>query len=201
MRQLIYIGVTLIGMVIALIAGFLMNDENSSKATPYPHALNTKFELETTKGQPFELFSFKDHWTVVYFGYTHCPDVCPTSGRIMAKFVDDNRSKTQAFPLQGYFVSVDPARDNIPHMKEYVSWFSPNLIGATGKKFELDRLVKGFLTGYKLNNDDGKIKKDYLVYHPNSIYLVSPTQTVLARVTEPKSVKDVERIFMPLIEN
>lgn len=201
MRQLIYIGVTLMAMVIALVVGFMMDDDNSSKATPYPYALNTKFELDGTNGKPFEMLSFKNHWTALYFGYTHCPDVCPTSGRILAKFVDDNRESIQDYPLQGYFISVDPARDNIPHLKQYVSWFSPNLVGATGKKFELDRLVKSFLTGYKLNNDNGKITKDYLVYHPNSVYLVSPNQTVLARVTEPKGVKDLENVFMPLIQN
>lgn len=201
MRQLMYIGLTLTGMVIALVAGLLMKDENPTQATPYPYALTTKFELTGTDGKMFDLLSLRDKWTALYFGYTHCPDVCPTSGRIMAKFVDDNRNAIQDYPLQGYFVSVDPLRDNLPHLKEYVSWFSPNLLGATGKKFEIDRLVKGFLTGYKLNNEDGKLKKDYLVYHPNSVYLVSPNQTVLARVTEPKGVKDLEKIFMPLINN
>lgn len=201
MRQLIYVGVTLIGMVIVLVAGLIMGDDNASKATPFPYALSTKFELEGTDGKPFEMLSFRDKWTVVYFGYTHCPDVCPTTGRIMAKFVDDNRSKTQAYPLQGYFVSVDPERDTLSHLKTYVSWFSPNLLGATGKKFDIDRLVKGFLTGYKLNNEGGKIKKDYLVFHPNSVYLVSPNQTILARVTEPKGVKDLDKIFLPLIHN
>lgn len=201
MRQLIYIGVTLMAMVVALVVGFMMEDENSMQVTPYPYALNTKFELQGTNGKPFEMLSFKNKWTALYFGYTHCPDVCPTSGRILAKFVDDNRESVQDYPLQGYFISVDPLRDTIPHLKQYVSWFSPNLLGATGKKFEIDRLVRSFLTGYKVNNDNGKITKDYLVYHPNSVYLVSPNQTVLARVTEPKGVKDLENIFMPLIKN
>ena len=98
---------------------------------PEPRALSD-FSLVDQDGQPFRREDFEGWWTLVFFGFTHCPDVCPSTlydlQQVNAALGEDNGA-----PHRVLFVSVDPERDTPERIKEYLEFFDPAFIGATGR--------------------------------------------------------------------
>jgi protein SCO1/2 len=90
------------------------------------------FDLVDHKNQAFTKANFEGQWSLVFFGFTHCPDVCPTTMATLSKLVKNLDDETQA-DTQVVLVSVDPARDTPDVLAEYVPFFSPDFIGVTGE--------------------------------------------------------------------
>lgn len=113
----------------------------------------------------------RGHWTLLDFGYTFCPDICPTT----LATLKDMKSRLAAdggAPPQVIFVSVDPARDTPERLAEYVRFFDPAFIGATGDDAALAPLVKHL--GVYYHRQDAKDKRTYSVDHSAIIYLIDP---------------------------
>lgn len=131
------------------------------------------FSLVDHTGAPFTLDSLKDHWTFAFFGYTHCPDVCPTSLAMLAQVQRKLDAETlPGAPPRGLFVSVDPARDTPQLLAQFVPYFHPEFIGATGEAEEIDRLTRqlGILHARAAGGTDD----NYLVDHSAAIILFDP---------------------------
>ncbi|MFW7380369.1 MAG: SCO family protein [Oligoflexus sp.] len=127
-----------------------------------------EFKLTDSKGQPFKLASLIGHWTVLSFGFTHCPDVCPATlayYRDEIEFLEDKLSKTQFV-----FVSVDPDRDRLEILDEYVRAFHPKIKGVTGSEEELQNFVKMF-GAYFAKEGSGE---GYQVAHTPYLFLIDP---------------------------
>lgn len=101
-----------------------------------------EFVLEDTNNKPFTEKSLKGSWSLVFFGYTQCPDVCPvTVGAVNALFRSFPQSP--AFnKLRFYFVTLDPTEDKPEPLKKYLENFNPNFVGVTGTKLEIEKLTK-----------------------------------------------------------
>ena len=104
---------------------------------------------------------------LLFFGYTHCPDICPTT------LLDISRSLKElgkdADKVQAVFVSVDYKRDTPKYLKEYVDYFDKRIIGLTSNKKNIDKLNKYFKTTYALLDSN---KKNYLVEHSSNLYVI-----------------------------
>jgi len=158
-------------LVAALAAGIgLWLSQRYFSAAPVPTLQNAvlypaprpipEFHLDQANGQPLNLASWRGHWNVVYFGYTSCPDVCPTT---LAMF-------KQAWKELGVlkenvrfdFISVDPQRDAPEQLAKYVAFFSPDFIAATGSDEELTRLTRSLGLMYARTTDaNGSIQVDH----------------------------------------
>lgn len=104
---------------------------------PAPRPL-PDFTLTRSDSKPLTLADWKGHWTVAFFGYTHCPDICPTT---LATFKQAwNKLGAVAHHVEFDFVSVDPARDTPEQLAHYIGFFSKDFIAATGTDAELTRL-------------------------------------------------------------
>ncbi|WP_134678844.1 SCO family protein [Paracoccus ravus] len=111
------------------------------------------YNLQTTEGSPFTQDSLKGQPSAVFFGFTHCPDVCPTTLGEVAGWQD--RLKQQGKELRVFFVTVDPERDTLDKLRDYVSW-APGVTGVTGPPEEIAKAVKAFrVYARKVPNDDG----------------------------------------------
>jgi cytochrome oxidase Cu insertion factor (SCO1/SenC/PrrC family) len=114
--------------------------------------------------------TYRGHWMLVYFGYTFCPDVCPTDlQRIFAAFKVLGPKSDSITPL---FVTVDPTRDTAPAMARYVALFSPRLIGLTGSQPAIDSVVRAYRV--YVQKVPGTAGAPYLVSHSAFIYLMNP---------------------------
>ena len=127
-----------------------------------------QFALVDQRGDPVDNSVFLGKPSLLFFGYTHCPDVCPTTmGEMQGWF---SALGDDAKTLQGVFVTVDPARDTPEILGDYVSFVSDRILGLTGPQAEIDKVVKDWgVLAEKVPQDDG----GYLMNHTASVFLVN----------------------------
>jgi protein SCO1/2 len=137
--------------------------------------------LQDQNETPFPISKLEGHWSLMFFGYTHCPDVCPTTLNTL-----NLTSKKLPASINYVFVTLDPKRDTAEKLKGYLEYFNPSFIGLTGKKGEIDRLTKrlGVIYDY-----EGDVKAgDYTVNHYSGILVVDPRGRLRAHILPPHTV-------------
>ena len=139
------------------------------------------FALTAHTGQAFGLEDLQDHPTLVFFGYTHCPDVCPTTLVQLAQV----KKAAGLGDLRVLFVSVDPGRDTPPVLASYVHAFDPGFIGATGDAAEIARLTQKFGVAVARVDLPGG---DYAMDHSAAVFLLDRRGEIVAVFTPPYAV-------------
>jgi protein SCO1/2 len=124
------------------------------------------FKLTDHTGKPRTLADFKGKAVALFFGYTHCPDVCPTTMADMAKAMKLLGERSNE--VQVLFVTVDPERDTQPVLAEYVPFFDPRFLGLYGTPEQTDTVIKDFKVFYAKQDAEGK--SDYTVDHSAGTY-------------------------------
>ncbi len=177
----------LVSILVAVVAIYLLQPyvNDFKKKNQYQFEVSSKNGLLTNE-------SFKGKNLAVYFGYTFCPDVCPTSLGSLASALNSFDEK-RASNLQGLFISVDPDRDKIDNLDEYAKYFHKNFQGATSNKENIDDITKRFGTFYEkvyLKNS----KMDYSVSHTSYIYIFDKDGNFVEKVdhfSDPAYIKTV----------
>ena len=128
------------------------------------------FELIDHRGEVFNQENLQDVWTIVFFGFTHCPDICPTTLATLndtySKLKDHERER-----MQIVMISIDPERDTEEKLAEYVPYFNDEFIGVTGNKHLIRRLTAELNVAYnQVPLDTG----DYTVDHSTQLVLINP---------------------------
>ncbi len=126
-----------------------------------------RFSLTGEDGKPLTATAFRGRVTLVYFGYTHCPDVCPATLAKVAHAL--TALGPQAERVRMLFVSVDPKRDTPAVLKVYTDAFAPQIVGATGDREQLIDITKRYRVAYRLGKADAQ--GDYAVYHSSAIFV------------------------------
>ena len=144
----------------------------------YQRTLSPSASGEALIGGPFELVdqngntvtdqTFKGKLTLVYFGFTFCPDACPTALGIMSAALD--KLDVAADRVVPVFITVDPDRDTPPVMKDYVSNFHPHMVGLTGTPDQIAKVAKAYRVFYQ--KAPGTAPDDYVLDHTLLIYLM-----------------------------
>lgn len=132
------------------------------------------FKLTDHNNQPFTKAWLQGHWTLVFFGYTTCPDVCPTTMASINQFhkLLNEADAAAGTNLQVALVTVDPMRDTPEKLKAYVQYFGKDYVGVTGEYIEIFNLAHqlNIAFGYL----PGKSETDYEVTHSGEIALINP---------------------------
>ena len=116
------------------------------------------YHLTTTTGEPFTEDTLKGKPSAVFFGFTHCPEVCPTTLGDIATWQEELGEGNQ---LRVYFVTVDPERDTIDQLREYVSW-APGVVGVSGTPEEIAKAISAFrIFARKVPLDNGGYTMDH----------------------------------------
>ncbi len=127
------------------------------------------FELTSAEG-PVRLSDFRGKWVLLFFGYTHCPDVCPTTLADLARVME--LLGKDAEKLQVIMISVDPKRDTPERMAEYVRYFHPSFVGLTGTEDQIRDVATRY--GIFYNYPEGTPDTGYIVEHTASTLLINP---------------------------
>jgi protein SCO1/2 len=163
---------------------------------PETHRLSD-FALSDHNGQPLTLQQLKGQWTFVFFGYTHCPDICPTTLGVLKGVARTLQDQPEiAADTRFLFVSVDPKRDTLPHLKEYISYFNKDFIAVTGERQEIDKLAHDTGAIYMFDGDTGG--DDYIVNHSASVALIDPQGHWVARFNPPHTVSKLSSNYLQL---
>lgn len=165
-------------------------------ATVLPHGKPlAPFDLTDSNGKPFNLARLRGKWSFLFFGYTNCPDVCPLTLSIL----NGVYRKLEETPLdlkntQVVFISVDPDRDSVARLKQYVHFFNPHFIGATGKADQIANIAKQVGAHYGFRNDP-KSKAGYTVTHSAEIVLIDPQARERAVFSPPHKIDAITSAF------
>lgn len=144
---------------------------DASKGVGKPR-IGGAFELIDQDGRPFSSDSLKGRYSLVYFGFSHCPDICPEELDKMALMFDEVQ-KERPGALAPVFVTCDPERDTPEVLKEYLAEFHPDFIGLTGTYEQIKAMCKAYRV-YFSTPRDVKPGQDYLVDHSIYFYLMDP---------------------------
>lgn len=149
------------------------------------------FKLTDHNGAVFNQERIKGKWTLVFFGYTSCPDICPATLYVLNSVQGLLEDETGEVPadMQVVFISVDPERDTSEKLASYVTHFNKRFIGVTAAKTDIDRLTGQFGAGYILEPEASP--GQYLVAHTSAIFLVDPLGRLVASFSQPHNPKTI----------
>lgn len=138
------------------------------------------FTMVRDDGQPFTREDFRGEWSLVFFGFTHCPDVCPNTLFLLDRVVKQLDGSEAEAP-QVVFVSVDTERDTPDVIAEYVEYFNPAFAGVTGDAANLQKLAQAMSVAYEFRPEGDS----YTVVHSSAVLLVDPQARLHAIFTPP----------------
>jgi protein SCO1/2 len=204
MKRAMLLGlVTLLG---GLLIGLIFFWQPSMKTVP----LNSIASLgiaEVPKGGDFvlnaqsgavDLKSLRGQVVVIYFGYTWCPDICPTSLGFLSAAMDE-LTADELQQVQGIFISVDPERDSLEHLKSYGEYFHRKILGVTGSDEQLRRVADLYGAAYRLVKKDSSA--DYAVDHSADLYVVDQQGGLAATLRHGTQPNQIVTILRGLINN
>ena len=159
-----------------------------------------EFELVNQDGASFTRDDLQGKWHFIFFGYTHCPDICPSSLQTMADMTAAIKDEDVSKALQVIFISVDPDRDKPEILKNYVQYFNPGFIGATGTVPNLDNLTRTIGISYFLNRESAD-QVSYEVAHSAAFVLVNPSAQYAGLFSAPHDSQIMARDITKLVEH
>lgn len=159
----------------------------------------TEFKLSAAD-KAVGLGDLKGKWSFIFFGYTHCPDVCPVTLSTLGRAFKLLEAKPEVAPeIQGIFISVDPKRDNPELLKEYATYFNKKFIGVTGSTADLDAFSRQMSVMYTIQaKEPGKADDNYLVSHNSTIFVMDPQGRIYGRLPPPQTPEEIAEIFLKM---
>ncbi|HEV2331638.1 MAG TPA: SCO family protein [Gammaproteobacteria bacterium] len=155
------------------------------------------FSLTDTGGTVFTRAQLMGHWSLLYFGYTHCPDACPTTLAALDRMMRLLDKLPAARRPHVYFISVDPQRDDPKLLKTYAAYFNPGFTGLTASVPNLKALTGPLGADFSYSRPDKK--GDYAVVHSTMVVLVDPEAAEMALFTPPLDPKRMAADYANII--
>ena len=175
---------------VALEAGTWFGDQ--ARALP-------EFELLDHNQRPLTRASLKGKWNLMFFGYTHCPDICPASLQTLSEMMGSIDDPDVTGALRVYFVSVDPERDRPEVLSDYVRYFDPSFIGATAEMDRLTPLTRSLGIAHQIRNR-AEGNPVYDVDHSSAIVLVNPQAEFAGLFGAPHDAMAMARDMTRIVE-
>ncbi len=187
--------------IIAMAAGLWLGQSQDTKdikpaviqGAIYPVARNIlDFDLLDQDSHKFSKNSLLDHWSLIFIGYTHCPDVCPTTLAVLNQ-VDGFMLEQSIVPPQIIFLSIDPERDTPDIMKPYINYFNKKFVALTGELSEVKKFTQQLNAVYrKAEGASGDINNDdYLMDHSSALMLINPEGNLQSILTAPHTPANI----------
>lgn len=175
--------------------------ETAANASEEPavRPLVTRYLLMDTRGRAVTDKDFRGSFQLISFGYTYCPDICPTTLAEMSLVM--KRLGELSEHLQPIFITVDPERDKPAKLAQYTAFFHPRIIGLTGSPDVIRRVADNFKVRYEKYFEPGGDPKRYSVDHSAGMYLLGPDGKFAAKFAFASPISDVTSRIRDLIEN
>lgn len=172
-----------------------MGDSNQAKNSQLNLPEGGNFTLHNGN-ETVSLNDYKGKAVFLFFGYTSCPDVCPTSLALISsalKTLNDEQQKK----VQVIFISVDPERDTPEKLRNYTKYFHKNIVGVTGSKAEIDKVVKQYGAAYRKVESDSAM--GYLVDHSASVFVIDTKGKFVDLLPHGLPVESIAQVMRDLI--
>ena len=192
--------------VLALLAGMAFYSSQHGKQSELPE-LQTVTLLPKAKplidssfvdhmDQPFDKSNFRNKWSLVFFGFTNCPDICPTTLHTLKQIKQSAQNDIAWDNYQVIFMSVDPKRDTVERLSKYVPFFDASFIGTTGDEQSTLEFTKslGIIYAYHEQDEAG----NYNVDHSASILLINPKAELAGIISAPHNAENIAKDLVKL---
>lgn len=150
--------------------------------------------------QEITLDDFKGHWNLIFFGYTYCPDICPFALQAMEYTYKILEKEDKHQNLQVFFISVDPERDNLKHLDQYLTYFHKDFKGITGEPEQIKQLAKA-LNIFYIRQPNSKNENNYIIDHSANMLIINPEGEHIADFYPPHHPEimagDLQYLFTP----
>lgn len=157
------------------------------------------FELIDSQGEPFTNARLQHQWTLLFFGFTQCHYICPMTMSILKQVYHDLAQQLDTNELPHVvMISVDPERDTLSRLNQYVTAFDASFIGATGSNVAVKQLAKD--VGVAYNQGIKQDISDYQIEHSGALLLVDPQGQLVAVFTQPHHTADIVSDYKQIVE-
>lgn len=161
------------------------------------------FELTNHRGETVTDADFRGRFMLVFFGYGHCPDICPLELSNMVTALDLMREKAAA--VQPIFITVDPMRDTAEFLSDYVQHFHPQMVGLTGTEEQIKDIAKAYRVFYAKapprNPAEAESEEDYLVDHSTFVYLMGPDGNYVSMFRHKTDPAEMAKTLIQFVES
>jgi protein SCO1/2 len=162
-----------------------------------PNRALADFSLIDNRGRSFGAANLRGHWSLMFFGYTNCPDFCPTTLTTLAALEKRLRAADAVEPPQVIFVSVDAKRDTPAQLAKYVPYFDPDFTGLTAAdQPAIERQAKKWGVAVRIEPTSGG---DYIVDHSSAIFVINPAGNLAAILTGPFTVDALQSDYKRIV--
>lgn len=169
-----------IGVIVAITIAPPGSTNKTQHVSLYPQARALPdFQLLDHNKQPFTPANLIGHWSLIFVGYTYCPDICPTTLAELKGIYPELQKIPSDFPIQVVLLSVDPKRDTPERLNEYINFFHSDFIAVSGEHKQLFPLVRAMGMMYSMSESTDNA--NYLVDHSASVVVVNPKAQVIGR--------------------
>ncbi len=179
--------------------------ERKADATANRKSIGGSFSLTDHTGRRVTDADFRGKFLLVFFGYTYCPDVCPTAMANVSLVMEALGEDADA--VQPLFISIDPQRDDPAEMADFVGQFDPRIIGLTGTPEEIAEVARKYrvyyrkVTAKELGEESSGDDQDYLMDHSAYLYLMGPDGQFLEVFTHTQDPAEIARAIRAAIES
>ncbi|HMS44903.1 MAG TPA: SCO family protein [Alphaproteobacteria bacterium] len=169
-RTLLITCLILAALVVGITLGYLQSPP-IKQGNPQPSLIQTNFRLLNGQNKVVTNQDFKGRWQLIFFGFTHCPDVCPTALDKMALVIENLGRLGQQ--IQFIFITLDPERDTPAIVAEYAQGFHPNIMGLSGSTQDIKEAASAFRV-YYTKTEQADLPDGYGINHSGYLYLINP---------------------------
>jgi len=167
-KKFILLSSIIISFIIILALTFLFAEYLSRKNAPQKMSeIIDKVHLIDHNGQAFKKTTLKNKPSLLFFGFTNCPEICPTTLADLSEITKEVTSSVNAINI--IFVTLDPIRDDKKHLKDYVQYFGSNVIGVTGDKVEIKKFAENWGVFYETVNTSNN---NYTLNHTATVFMI-----------------------------
>ena len=205
MKKMTLVAVVTIGLVAGIAAGVAMriNPETqelvlSSATLLSKPRLLPDFSLTTANATVINNETLKQQWTLVFFGFTNCPDICPTTLATLSRVIKLLGTPKNSLQPKILFVSVDPMRDTPEMIQDYVKFFNPSFEGATADTQTLQLLTRAMNVAYGYRPTENV--DEYTVDHTSAVLLLNPEANLHALFTTPHKAGEMAADVRTMID-
>ncbi|MFT3741945.1 MAG: SCO family protein [Gammaproteobacteria bacterium] len=177
----------------------LSSKPSFESATIFPQPRRVPdFQLIDSNNQPLTLNNLKGHWSLLFFGFTRCPELCPTTLAVLKQAYKNLAAAHQTVVPQMVFISVDPESDSLARIRDYVHSFNPAFLGATGSAQTLSQLTESFSVLY-MKVKSAQADGDYTIDHSGTILIVNPQGQFAGVFTLPHDANKISHDIQTLM--
>ncbi len=196
MKRLILMTIAVLG---ALAVVVLWQIGRGPAVEPLP--INTRmvgeFEMTDQTGARFHSDALRGQVVLMFFGFTHCPDICPATMARMAQLYKDLERTREAADVQVVFVTFDPERDTPEYLQQYLAWFHPDFIGLTGSTEDVERITSLYSVVYMPMGEDSQGGTEFA--HSDFVYLLDRETRVRKLFPVEADLEEIKRDLRSLL--